>query len=73
MKTFFVVVVITAIALTPVLLLVKHFADDETKRLRCALRDERDTWRRMRRIMEKDTERMDEYGFGDSPTSKTKR
>lgn len=64
MKTLLIVIVITAVLLTPVFMLVRHFANDENDKLQRALRDEQEAWNRMKRVMESDIQHMREYGLG---------
>lgn len=63
MKTFLVVVLIFAVLMVPVIMIVRHFANDETQKLQKALREEQQAWSRMRRVMESDIQHMRENGL----------
>lgn len=63
MKTFLVVVLIFAALMVPVIMIVRHFANDETQKLQKALREEQQAWSRMRRVMESDIQYMRENGL----------
>jgi len=49
--------------MVPVIMIVRHFANDETQKLQKALREEQQAWSRMRRVMESDIQYMRENGL----------
>lgn len=63
MRTLFVTFAICVTLLVPLMLVVRHFACDETERLRRALREEQESWNRMKRIMEQDIQYMHDAGL----------
>lgn len=63
MKTLLLVIIVLAILLTPIILVIRHFAKDETEKLQKALREEQEAWTRMKRVMENDVQHMRDYGL----------
>jgi|GEM_PF-3792736 len=63
MKTVLLAVVIVAAVLTPIILIVRHLAKDDTAKLERSLRDERESWDRFKRVVDKDMDDLRSRGF----------
>lgn len=69
MKTLFFAVLIAAALLIPIVLIVRHFAEDDAKKAQKLLRQEVDNRERMMRTIESDLQRLRESSFRIEPKS----